>query len=111
MGLGLKVSGFVPVLIAAVVVAVASALIIWLLGEIGLSLGGLIGAVVHFLIAALVLVFAGNKIKGLKVKGFVPALIAAVAIGVVSWFIDGVIGMLFSRICDDFVYKGLSESI
>ena len=35
-------------------------------------------------IAALVLMFAGNKVKGLKVKGFVPALIAAVAIAVVS---------------------------
>ena len=35
-------------------------------------------------IAALALMFAGNKVKGLKVKGFVPALIAAVAIAVVS---------------------------
>lgn len=95
IGLGLKVSGFVPALIAAVVVAVGSALILWVLGLIGISFGGFIGAVIHLIIAALVLMFAGNKIKGLKVKGFVPALIAAVAIGVVSWFIDGVIGLLF----------------
>ena len=31
----------------------------------------------------------------MKVKGFVPALIAAVAIAVVSWLIDGVVGLLF----------------
>lgn len=95
IGLGLKVSGFVPALIAAVIIAVASSLIIWLLGLIGLSFGGFIGAVIHLLIAALVLMFAGNMVKGLKVKGFVPALIAAVAIGVVSWLINGVIGLLF----------------
>ena len=44
-------------------------------------------------IAALVLMFAGNKVKGLKAKGFVSDLIAAVAIAVVSWLIDGVIGL------------------
>lgn len=95
LNLGLKVNGFVPALIAAVVIAVASALILWVLGLIGLSLGGFIGAVIHLLIAALVLMFTGNVVKGLAVKGFVPALIAAVAVGVVSWLIDGIIGLLF----------------
>ena len=95
LGLGLKVSGFVPAIIAAIVIAVASALILWLLGAIGLSLGGFLGAIIHLIIAALVLMFAGNVVKGLKVKGFVPALIAAVAIAVVSWVIDGVVGLLF----------------
>ena len=56
---------------------------------------GFLAAVIYLIIAALVLMFAGKKIKGLSVKGFVPALIAAVAIGVVSWLIDGVIGLLF----------------
>jgi len=95
IGLGLKVSGFVPALIAAVVIAVGSALILWVLSLIGVSFGGFIGAVINLVIAALVLMFAGNKIKGLRVKGFVPALIAAIAIAVVSWLIDGVIGLLF----------------
>jgi putative membrane protein len=95
LGLGLKVSGFGPALIAAIVIAVASWLIVWVLGALGLSLGGFIGAVVHLIIAALVLMFAGNMVKGLKVSGFVPALIAAVAIAVVSWLIDGVVGLLF----------------
>ena len=95
LGLGLKVSGFVPAIVAAIVIAVVSALIVWLAGALGLSLGGILGAIIHLIIAALVLIFAGNIVKGLKVKGFVPALIAAVAIAVVSWLINGVIGLLF----------------
>jgi uncharacterized membrane protein YvlD (DUF360 family) len=39
--------------------------------------------------------FAGNVVKGLQVKGFVGALIAAIAIAVVSWLINGVVGLLF----------------
>lgn len=95
LGLGLKVSGFVPAIVAALVIAVVSALLVWLLGALGLSLGGFWGAIIHLIIAALVLMFAGNVVKGLKVKGFVGALIAAVAIAVVSWLIDGVVGLLF----------------
>jgi len=95
-GLGLKVSGFGPAFIAAIVIAVVSYLIIWLAGVLGLSLGGgLLGAIIHLIVAALVLIFAGNMVKGLSVKGFVGALIAAVAIAVVSWFINGVVGILF----------------
>ena len=95
LGLGLKVSGFMPALIAAVVITVASWLIVWLLGLLGFSMGGFIGAVIYLVIAALVLMFAGKRIKGLSVKGFMPALIAAVAIGIVSWLIDGLLGLLF----------------
>jgi putative membrane protein len=95
-GLGLKVSGFGPAFIAAIVIAVASYLIVWLLGVLGLSFGaGLLGAIINLIVAALVLIFAGNMVKGLAVKGFVGALIAAVAIAVVSWFINGIVGVLF----------------
>ena len=94
LGLGLKVSGFGPAVIAAVVIAVASWLIVWLLGILGISIGGgFLGAIIHLVVAALVLMFAGNMVKGLRVKGFVPALIGAIAIAVVSWLIDWVIGL------------------
>jgi len=95
LGLGLKVSGFGPAVIAAIVISVVSALIIWLGDALGLSFGGFLGAIIHLIIAALVLMFAGDVIKGLKVRNFTSALIAAVAIAVVSWFIDGVVGALF----------------
>ena len=77
LGLGLKVSGSGPAIVAAIVIAVASALIVWLAGALGLSLVGFLGAVVHLIIAAIVLIFAGNLVKGLNVKGFVGGLIAA----------------------------------
>lgn len=95
LNLGLKISGFGPAIVAALVISIAGWLILWLLGSLGLLMGGFLGAIVHLIIAALVLMFAGNVIKGLRVKGFVPALIAAVAIGVVSWLIDGMMGLLF----------------
>jgi putative membrane protein len=95
-GLGLKVSGFGPAFMAAIVISVASYLIIWLLGVLGLSFGGgFMGAIIHLIVAALVLMFAGNMVKGLRVKGFVPAVIGAIAIAFVSWLIDGIVGTLF----------------
>ena len=85
-------SGF----IAAIVIAEASYVLIWLLGVLGLSFGGgFMGAIIHLIVAAPVLMFAGNMVKGLRVKGFASALIAAVAIGFFSWLSDGVVGLLF----------------
>jgi len=93
LGLGLTVSGFGPALVAAVVISVVSWLVVWLLGALGLAAGGFLGVVIKLVIAALVLMFAGNMVKGLRVAGFIPALIGAVAIAVVSWLIDWVIGL------------------
>jgi len=95
LGLGLTVSGFGPALVAAFFISLLSWLVVWLLGVLGLGFGGFLGVVVNLVIAALVLMFVGNMVKGLRVKGFVPALIGAVAIAVVSWLIDGVVGLLF----------------
>lgn len=93
--LGLTVSGFGPAVIAAVTISLLGWLVMWLLGALGFSFGGFLGAAISLIIAALVLMFAGNNVKGLKVKGFVPALIGAIAIAVVSWLIGGVVGSLF----------------
>ncbi len=94
-GLGLEVTGFGPAYIAAIVIAVVSWLITWLLGLLGVTIGaGLLGAIIHLIIAAVVLMFAGNMVKGLQVKGFTGALIAAIAIAVVAWLATWVIGLL-----------------
>ena len=95
IGLGLEVDGFVPAFIAAIVIAVVAGLITWLLGLVGITIGGgILGAIVHLIIAAVVLMISGNIVPGLRVKGFVGALIAAIAMGVVAW----VIGLLLSAI-------------
>ena len=86
LGLGLEVSGFGPAFIAAIVIAVLNALVAWLLGVLGLTIGsGFVGAIINLVIAAVVLMVAGNFVKGLVVKGFTGAVIAALAIAAVGW--------------------------
>jgi putative membrane protein len=95
LGLGLEVDGFVPAFIAAIIIAVVANLINWLLGVLGITIGGgFLGAIVHLVIAAVVLIIAGNIVPGMRVKGFVGALVAAIAIGVVGWLIGLVVGAL-----------------
>ena len=78
-----------------IVIAIVSGLIAWLLSIFGITIGGgLLGAIIHLVIAAIVLMVADNFVKGLKVHGFTGALIAAVAIAVVAWLINWVIGLL-----------------
>jgi putative membrane protein len=95
LGLGLSVSGFGPAFIAGIVIAVVGGLVTWLLGALGITIGGgLLGAIIHLIIAALVLMFAGNMVKGLVVKGFSGALIAAIAIAVVAWLVAWVVTLI-----------------
>jgi putative membrane protein len=95
LGLGLEVDGFVPAFIAAIIIAIVAGLINWLLGVLGITIGGgFLGALVHLVIAAVVLMIAGNLVPGLRVKGFAGALVAAIAIGVVGWLIGLVVGAL-----------------
>jgi putative membrane protein len=95
LGLGLTVSGFGAAFLAAIVIAVISWIITWLLNALGITTGGgIIGAIVNLLIAAGVLLLAGRWVKGLVVKGFVGAIIAAVAIAVVAWLVSLGLGLL-----------------
>jgi len=85
-GLGLEVDGFGSAFIAAIVIAIVGGLINWLLGVVGISIGGgWIGAIVHLIVAAVVLMVSDKLLSGLKVAGFGGALIAATAIGFVHW--------------------------
>jgi putative membrane protein len=96
LGIGLEVSGFGPAFIAAIVIAVVGGLLSWLLGFLGITFGaGLLGAIINLVIAAIVLMIAGNLVKGLAVKGFTGALVAAIAIGAVSWLINWAVGLIF----------------
>ena len=95
LGLGLEVTGFGPAYIAAIVIAILNGLVAWLLGALGLTIGaGLVGAIIHLVIAAVVLMAAGNFVKGLVVKGFTGALVAALAIAAVGWLIAWGVSLL-----------------
>ena len=74
-------------------------MVTWLLDLVGLTLSpGLMTFIVHLIIAALVLMFAGNFVKGLVVNGFGGAIIAALAIGLVAWVLSGVVTWLVGLI-------------
>jgi putative membrane protein len=95
LGLGLEVDGFGPAYIAAIVIAVVSGIILWLLGLLGITISsGLVGAIVHLIIAAVVLMISGRIVRGLRVKGFGGALVAAIAIGAVGWLITLLLGAI-----------------
>jgi putative membrane protein len=95
--LGLKVSGFGAAAIAAIVIALVSGVVTWLLGlglhDILVNNGGLWGAIVLLIVSAVVLLISGRILPGLEVKGFKGAIIAAIAIAVVGGIITWVLSL------------------
>ena len=88
LGLGLEVDGFRPAYLAAIVVALLNAFAQWFWNLIGYTpASGWPGAVTHLVLTAGFLVAAGSWIKGLRVKGFSGALIAAVVIAGIFWLL------------------------
>ncbi len=88
LGLGMEVSGFGGAIIAAIVIAIVTAIVNWLLFsllKLDPSMAGWVGALVMLVVAAVVLMISDRFVSGLKVKGFLGAIIAAVAMGVVYW--------------------------
>lgn len=95
LGWGIEVDGFGPAFLTAIVIAVFTSLANWFWGIIGYTPeGGWLGAVTHLILAAGFLVAAGSLIKGLRVKGFSGALIAAVAIAAVGWLVGWGVNLL-----------------
>ena len=95
LNLGLTVKGYGAAIIAAIVIAVVAGVIIWLLGLLGITIGGgLLGAIVLLIVAAVVLMLSDRFVPGMEVKGFKGAIIAAIAIVVVSWIVSWLLGLL-----------------
>lgn len=93
LGLGLEVDGFGPAFIAALVIALIGWLVTWLLGVLGITIGGgILGAIINLIIAAVILMIGGSIVTGLRVKDFTGALVAAIAIAVVAWLISLLVG-------------------
>jgi len=95
LNLGLAVDGFGSAVIAAIVIAVVGGIVLWLLGVLGLSIGGgWLGLIVYLIVAAVILLLSDKILPGLSVGGFVGAIVAAVAIGIVTWLITWILGLL-----------------
>jgi putative membrane protein len=95
LGLGMTVSGFGAAFISAAVIAIVSWVVWWLLGLLGISVGGgWLGAIIALIIAAIILLISDRFVPGMRVDGFIGAIVAAIAIGVVTWIVDWVLGLL-----------------
>ena len=71
LNLGLTVRGYGAAIIAALVIAVVGGVILWLLGLLGITIGGgLLGAIVLLIVAAVVLMLSDKFVPGMEVKGF-----------------------------------------
>ena len=92
--LGLTVDGFGGAIVAAIVIAIVGAIILWLLGLLGITIGGgLLGFIVFLIVAAVILMISDRFVPGMKVNGFGGAIVAAIAIAVVSWLVLAVLGL------------------
>ena len=86
MNLGLTVKSFGSAILAAIVIALVAGVVVWGLGFFGITLtGGWLAAIINLIVAALVLMVADKFLSGMEVHGFMGAIIAALAIGVVGW--------------------------
>lgn len=95
LNLGLSVTGFGAAFIAAIVIAVVSFVVTWLLSLVGITVGGgILGAIVSLVIAAVVLMISDRFVPGMSVSGFSGAIVAAIAIAVVTWLVQWVLGLL-----------------
>jgi len=88
LNLGLSVDGYGSAIIAAIVIGIVNAIVFWLLGLLRITVGGgFLGPVVLLIIAAVVLLLSDKILPGMKVDGFLGAIIAAIAIGVIYWLL------------------------
>ena len=92
LGLGLTVTSFVSALIAAAIIAVVAWLIGLVLPDSWTQGGGWISALLSLIVSAIVLLVADRFLLGMKGNGFVGALVAAIAIAVLSFIVAWVFG-------------------
>lgn len=87
LDLGLHVDGFGSAMIAGLLIGFITNLI----GRV-VTVGGAVGVIINIVVAAAVIFLCGQLLKGLTVKGFVGALIAAVAIAVIGLVLSLAVG-------------------
>ena len=91
----MSVTGFGAAAIAAIVIAIVGSVVLWLLGLLGITMGGgWFGALVFLVVAAIVLMISDRFVSGMTVNGFGGAIIAAIAIAVVYWIVTWLLGLI-----------------
>ncbi|MFN2114322.1 MAG: phage holin family protein [Anaerolineae bacterium] len=96
LNLGLSVGGFMNAVIAAIGIAIANFIVLWLVTAAGLDLSDnnmIVAAIVYLLVAAAGIWLASIFLPGFSTDGFTGAIVAAIAIAVIVWIVDFVIAM------------------
>ncbi len=50
------------------------------------------GALINIIVAAIVLIIVARILPGIRVNGFLGAVIAAIAIGILAWIVTVILG-------------------
>lgn len=95
LGVGIEVEGFGPALLTAFLLALFTAFTYFVWGLLNYTPEtGWVGAVSHIVTSAAGLLAAGSIVKGLRVKGFLGAVLAIVAISAVGWLANWLISLV-----------------
>ena len=94
LNLGLTVKSFGTAFALAVLIAITGGIVGWLFGLFDIDFNGLIGAIIILIVAAIVLMFSASLLPGVKIYGFGGAILAAIAIGIISGIINWLLGLL-----------------
>ena len=92
--LGLTVQSFGTAFVMAIFIAIVGGIAGWLFRLLDLGFSGLSGAIINLIVAAIVIMFSGSLLPGVKVYGFGGAILAAIAIGIISGIINWLTGLL-----------------
>jgi putative membrane protein len=97
LGIGLEIDGFGNVLLTAFTIALIAGVITMFIGFAGfIDSQGMLGGIVHLIVAAIVLIILARLLPGVRVSGFAGALVASIAIGAFYWLggllLGGIVG-------------------
>jgi len=88
LGLGLEVDGFGSAFGAAIVIAIVGGILQWLIGLVWTIPGGWVGAIINLIVAAVVLMISDSFLRGMRVAGFLGAIVGAAGMSLVTYLIN-----------------------
>ena len=94
LGLGMQVDGFGPAILTGLLYGVLNAVIHWLLGLVNFAPAGFWLFLTNLVISAIALLLAARAVKGVRVSGFLGAVIAVLGMAGVSWLISWLVGLI-----------------
>jgi putative membrane protein len=94
LGLGMQVDGFGPALLTGLLYGVLSAVIHLLLGLVNFAPVGFWFFLTNLAISTVALLLAAQVVKGVRVGGFLGALIAVLGMAGLTWLFNWLIGLI-----------------